>query len=84
MTHEEIVKEFRKIGKYLQNRAKDIKARYGENPVLANEEDKWHYELLMQVCQTVQEHQCIRPYIEVQVPDIRVAHNGYGVALTDE
>ena len=82
MTHEEIIKEFREISKYLQSRAKDIKARHGEVPDFANEMDKWHYELLMQVCKTVvEESKSITPYIKVEVPDMTFAHGSYGVAI---
>lgn len=65
MTHEEIVKELRKIGKYLQSKAKDIKARYGETPEFEDEVDKADYELLMDVCQAVREPQSVIPYIEL-------------------
>lgn len=81
MTHEEIIKEFREIREYLESRAEDIKARYGETPDFANEMDAWHYELLMQVCATIQEPQSIRPYMRVEVPDMKFAHSAYGIAI---
>ena len=81
MTHDEIVKEFRRISKYLQSRAKDINVRNGENRDFANEMDKWHYELLMQVCATVQEPQSVTPYIKIDVPDMRYAHGTYGIEI---
>ena len=83
MTHEEIVKEFRKIEKYLHSRAKDIKTRYGDEPDFASEKDEWHYKLLMQVCQTIQERKsaCLGAYMEVQVPDINYARNRYGIEI---
>ena len=81
MTHEEIVKELREIKKYLESKAQDIKARYGEKPELENEMDRWHYELLMQVCRTVQECECARSYIRVEVPDMQFARAWYGIEI---
>lgn len=66
MTHDEIVKELREIGRYLQEKGKNIKARYGEKPEFANEMDEWHYKILMQVCGTIEERECINPYIKRQ------------------
>lgn len=81
MTHEEIVKELREIRSYLESKAEDIKARYGERPEFGDKLDEWHYKLLMQVCQTVQEPTSVRPYISVEVPDINFAHSGYGIEI---
>ena len=71
MTHEEIIKEFMRIRKYLQSRAKDIKARHGEKPDFANEMDEWHYEILMQLYKVIQEHECVNSvngtYLSVDV-----------------
>ena len=81
MTHEEIVKEIREIRDYLEKKAEDLKARNGEQPKFENEMDAWHYELLMQVCRTVQEPESVRPYIKVEVPEMRFAKAGYGIEI---
>ena len=81
MPHEEIVKEFREIRAYLEGKAKDIKARYGEQPSFSNDYDEWHYELLMQVCATISESASLIPLIMVDVPDLRFAHYGYGIEI---
>ena len=86
MTHTEIVKEFRKIEKYLQSRARDIKKQYGEKPEFESEMDAWHFELLMQVCKTVKEEETelFGPLIKVDVPNMQFAHYGYSVVVEEE
>ena len=81
MTHEEIIREFREIEKYLKGKAESLKEQYGDKPEFATEQDEWHYELLMQVCRTVQESESVRPYIKVEVPEMRFAKAGYGIEI---
>ena len=81
MTHEEIVKEIREIRDYLEKKAEDLKARNGEQPKFENEMDAWHYELLMQVCATVQEPKSVNLYIKIEVPDMKFARTSYGIKI---
>lgn len=81
MTHQELVKEFREICEYLHEKAEIVKARYGEKPEIASEQDEWHYEILMQVCKTVEERDGVRPQITVSIPDMQYGHGVYGIGI---